>query len=83
MLKLCCQVRMADHPKFSHTANWLGLPSLCPVLSSNHVWELAVLLELVPPVSHHIFSPPISISLPLPLPYNLLLLILAKVLLRI
>jgi len=41
---------MAEHPKFSHTVNWLGLPSLCPVLSSNHVWELAVLLELVPPV---------------------------------
>ena len=61
---------MAEHPKFSHTANWLGLPSLCPVLSSNHVWELAVLLELVPPVSPS--SPPYSPppSLPPPPPHR-------------
>ena len=51
---------MAEHTKFSHTANWLGLPSLCPVLSSNHVWELAVLLELVPPVSPSSPPPPPS-----------------------
>jgi hypothetical protein len=33
------QARMAGHAKFANS-EWIAFPSLCPLLSSPHVWEV-------------------------------------------
>ena len=38
---------MADHPTYSHTANWLGLPSLCPVAFNNYIISTIIIFTTI------------------------------------